>query len=697
MVSIPRFTRSSVPYALAALTVAVRLLYAWESSSSPFFFDPIVDARRFVDHADAIAAGDWLGDSAFWHPPLYPYVLALIRVACADGFFWAVRVAQALLGGLSALLLYRLSSAAVEETGGEADQVTPADGAIFRQIRAWLPAVTCGLFALYGPLIYFSGELLAVTLEIALYLALLCAAHDAVRRGGAARFALTGAVAGLSAITRPTILVFVAAFLTWLWLRRDGRPAGVALRSIWLPLCLPLAATVALVSWRNCHVSGDFVAISSNGGINLFIGNNAAYDSTVAIRPDTGWEDLVGEPEALGLVTPSQRSAYFTGKALAFVAGDPLGFAALMAKKVWLLTTGPEIKRNQDVYAARRHSRLLSGLMWDRGLSLPFGLVGALGVMGLAMTWHRRTPAIALLRLYTLSYAGSVVLFFVTSRYRLPLVPPLLFFTAWSAAELVVAWRAHRFRSAVAWSATALCAMVLLNLPSAPDPDDDPQLHHDLGEVALRRGEFSRAAAHSRRATELDESYLSARHNLAAALLHLGELGRAAEEAGRVLKERPRRPDTHVVLARAVAGLGQTDRAVRHFRMALAVAPAHLEANYYLGRLLYEGGHFGASVPHLARAALQRPDDFWMQYECGRALQLSGELTAARTRFEESLPVASSPAERSSALNAIGVTWLQAGDALQARSWFERAVAAGSREARANLENLPPEARRGID
>lgn len=60
-----------VPSLMVALAVALRLAYVWESSASPFFDSPIVDAHRFVKQAAAIAGGDWLGDEVFWHPPLY--------------------------------------------------------------------------------------------------------------------------------------------------------------------------------------------------------------------------------------------------------------------------------------------------------------------------------------------------------------------------------------------------------------------------------------------------------------------------------------------------------------------------------------------------------------------------------------------------------------------------------------------------
>ena len=64
-------------------------------------------------------------------------------------------------------------------------------------------------------------------------------------------------------------------------------------------------------------------------------------------------------------------------------------------------------------------------------LPLPgFALFGALGMLGLAVALRRR-EAPAELAIFVLVYSLSVALFFVFSRYRLPLVGPLAIFAAY--------------------------------------------------------------------------------------------------------------------------------------------------------------------------------------------------------------------------------------------------------------------------
>ena len=99
--------------------------------------------------------------------------------------------------------------------------------------------------------------------------------------------------------------------------------------------------------------------------------------------------------------------------------------------KTYLFWHGHEVGRNQDLYYARNFSSLLSMLLWKSSIAFPFGVLAPLALLGIGLLWREglhREPGSALLLLFLLSYALSVVLFFVTARYRLPVVPVLLLF-----------------------------------------------------------------------------------------------------------------------------------------------------------------------------------------------------------------------------------------------------------------------------
>ncbi|MBT3343146.1 MAG: tetratricopeptide repeat protein [Gemmatimonadetes bacterium] len=631
------------------LAVAVRLIYLAESLGSDFFSHPVIDAQRFVEQARLIAAGDWLGGGeVFWHPPLYTYLLAgVMAIVPESAFYVAVRVVQALMAGASAYLLIGLGQRVVEHAG----------------VARWTPYAAAILFSLWGPLIYFDGELLATSLEVLLYLMLIDRAAVVLRHGSAGPAAAAGLIAGLAAITRPNILLFVGIAGVWWWLKGDRR-----LRRLTPAFLVPLLAIIACVGLRNWAVADDVVPISSNGGINFYIGNNPAADSTIAIRPGRHWEDLVEEPRRAGLHSPSQSSAYFLNKGISFATSEPVAYTALLAIKTAHLLSGVERKRNVDPYHARGHSWLLSGLMWSRWVSFPFGLMIPLALLGLwvSRSWHDST--ILTLQLFIFTYSASIVLFFVTARYRAPLVPALLIFACIGVNH--IARQRHRWRLV-----GSVCAVaILVNLPQANSPEHDPQLHHDRAEVALRQSQWQRALDECTIAIDLDPTYASAFHNRAVAHLHLGDATRARTDARRALQLNARMARAHIVLARAskaIPGAWREAEAEQALRNALQIDPDLPEAHADLGRLLRRSGRPLAAITHLETARDAFPHDFWSHYELGTALYAANRWPEAIGAYKAALAIESRP----EAFNALAVSYVAHGQPEMAIEPLQKALA----------------------
>ena len=590
---------------LAAL--ALRLGYIHQHGASPFFDAPVVDARTFLDQALAIAAGDLRGGAEpYWQAPLYIYLLAFVCWLMPGAYFVGIRLVHVLLGALSCLLVYGLARRAFGEPAARI---------------AGCAAALCGTF------LYFEGELLAVPLEVFLDLLLLQLLVAAQDRGRNRDWGLAGVTAGLAALARPNILLFVALFCAWhLW---RGRGAG------------------ALAP----------------------IGNNADYERTVALRPGVEWEEMVSEPARAGHVTAAAKSSYFLRKGLVWIATHPLDYLGLLARKTRDFWSGPEVKRNQDIYHARQHSWILGLLLWDRHLSMPFGLVAPLGLLGLGLSLRIRGDPTALLRLYVLGYTASVVLFFPAARYRMPVVPVLIAFAALAAWRLLGSLRRRSWPATARLGLPLAALLVLCNLGRAAPTDGDAQLHFDLGEVYLRKGEYALSETHSRRALELDPGYNYARHNLAVACYHLGRLGESGRTARATLAENPRRVDTHVLLARIQLEAGRPQEARAALLRALELDPGSGMANYEYARLLYGQGRYGAAAGHFRRALASRPRDFRIHYQLGRALHQAGSAEAALDSYGRALSLERRP----EALVAIGALHLVEGRNQTARTLFPEA------------------------
>ena len=241
------------------------------------------------------------------------------------------------------------------------------------------------------------------------------------------RFAGAGLVFGLAVLTVATVLSFAlgAAIYVCYEIRKQNRP--LRLPSAFL---LGLLLAIAPVTLRNYAIGGDAVLISANAGINFYLGNNSDYQRTVNIRPGWEWYELLNrakvEAQAERLV---QQSDFYLNKALEYIVAQPVDYLVLLAQKTHLFWRGDEIGRNQDLYFWRRYTAILSATMWKWGIAFPFGLVGPLALVGLALAIRQRACSLPLL--FVVLYSLSVIAFFVTARYRLPVIPLLLVYAAY--------------------------------------------------------------------------------------------------------------------------------------------------------------------------------------------------------------------------------------------------------------------------
>lgn len=147
--------------------------------------------------------------------------------------------------------------------------------------------------------------------------------------------------------------------------------------------------------------------------------------------------------------------------------------------------------------------------------------------------------------------AGAIVLFFVTGRYRIPLVPGLTLLAALGARALAQGVRAQRAETVAATVALAL-AVWPLHLPVDAVPFE-AELHYAIGGRRARLGDDDGAIAAWSKAVELRPDYLEAGFNLGLALERQGRLEQAAAAYRRVLHSHPHDDITRARLAAASA------------------------------------------------------------------------------------------------------------------------------------------------
>ena len=586
--------------------LSVRWIYLEQIKSSPFFDVPIVDAKSYMDRAVQIARGEVV-EKPFWQPPLYPYFLGLLYKVFGeryDLFRWI----QLGIGSLSCLLVYWIG----------------------RRIFGTTVGVVASLMAaVYGIFIYFESELLPTFLSVFLNLALILTLLWAAQGMGWWRWLLSGAVLGLSALAVANVLLFLPFTLIWIGLSKDSRGArgqrGREERGSPLPLCSPaplqglgrrvlgfcvgVGLVILPVTLRNYWVGHDFVLISSNAGINFYVGNNPEYDRTIQIRPGSEWWRLTALPKKEGITKPSLQSRFFFAKSWDFIRNDPLGYGKLLLRKTGLFWRGDEIKRNEDIYLFRRYSSVLRLLLWKFGhrmigLAFPFGIIGPLGLVGIGLCWRRRwEPGILLVLLFLLAYVISVVLFFVSARYRTPVVPVLILFAGYALYWGYERIKERSFRAMAYPLASLGMLFVLVNVGvGRMDPDGDAQAQYDLAYAYVQKGMVANALVHARKSAEMDPNYFEARYTLGGIYALRGMYDKAIREYERALEIDPDYVTAHLDLGAVYMQKGAHDQAISEYRKAVVLDPGMAEAHHRLGYAYAAAGSLDEAINEYRRA-----------------------------------------------------------------------------------------------
>ncbi len=479
--------------------LALRLLQLQQiHRNDPFFALPAVDGKVYHEWALALAGGDWLGREVFFLGPLYPYFLGVLyALAPAGQEILTAKLVQSLLGVATCALVWRLGR---------------------RLFDARVGLLAAGMTAVYGMLLFYEGTLMLVNLLVPLTLALILALVSAHERPGLLRWLLVGGLLGLCALARQNVLLFGPLALGWLlWDLRER--ATLARRLAWAAaLGLGTLLAVSPATLRNYAVSGEVVLINAAGAAPFYTGNNPRADGTFKVAEPFPRE-LAGDPveqvaayrayaeRALGRpLSASEVSDYWVGRGLAWIVAHPGDWLRLELRKLALFVNHHEAANNRQ----KRLSELFSWVL--RLPLLGFGFVAPLGLLGLGLTTRharRLVPVYGMIAVYL----ATALLFFVLSRYRMPIVPLLIVFAAAAVFELLERARAGR-RRALALAGVALAALaVVVHLPLRQV--DLSTSYYNLGNRYRQLQRWDLAIASYERAIDENPGYLSAYNNLA--------------------------------------------------------------------------------------------------------------------------------------------------------------------------------------
>ena len=523
----------TVPLLLVGIAFALRLVnLLLMRENSPFYDAPVTDGDFYDKMAMRIAEGDWRGGKdVFFVNPFYPYFLAAIYRIFGHSCT-AVKLIQIALGSGTCLLVYLLGK---------------------RLISRPAAVIATAMAAFYGIFIYYDELLLATTVSVFTFLAALHLLLWAIEKKALHGFALAGAVLGISFVSRPSVFPFIAAF--WLvYCLRDRAEGFIAARLA--VYSLVAACFVLPVTIRNYVVADDFVLVSSHSGYNLYFGTNTTSGGyfglpkeiprTLIDSPEDQkkWFTDEAEKAAGRSLKPSEVSSFWASKAWGIIFENPGEWLLLAGNKLLRLLNAHEFSDNQNFYFSKQFSFLL------RLPLVGFGLVCPLALLGMVLLFRERKQ-VGILYLYVIGYAGALLFFFVSSRYRMPLVPVFMLFAGHALHWIGKKLTARDFKPFLK-AAVILVAAAVLTFLQLKGVEKGPFFidYYNMGNKYLQKGRLDEAVDAFSTAVRMQPSYISAHNNLATAYEKAGRFDKSLEE-WKVVLEMGRKINSPLHLRRA--------------------------------------------------------------------------------------------------------------------------------------------------
>lgn len=575
-------------FGVFALALSVRLAHVFQMRDSLLFTVLMGDSRGYDRWARQLASGDWIGAEVFYQAPLYPYFLgAVYTVFGADPFM--ARVLQSVLGAAScAALVYA--------------------GARLFSLRAGVIAGV--LMALYSSAIFFDALIQKSALDLfftSVALALVAEIIAGTERPRVVWFSLGVTVAALC-LTRENALLLAALLAAWAVTRRAWAPALLLVAGMAL-LFVPVAA-------RNAAVGGGFYLTTSQMGPNFFIGNNPQSDGTyMSLRQGRGSPEFerrdateLAEQATGRRLTPAEVSRYWLDRSFAFIRTEPRAWMTLMARKAALLVNATEMLDTESQESHAEHSTVLAAL----SPVTHFGLLVPLAVFGAIVAWRRE---LWIVYVFLLSYAASVVVFFVMARYRHPLLPFLLLLAAAGMASAIRFVTTAPNARKLAAAAAVIVAVLISNRPMLSSSLSRAITEHNLATALQEKGRLDEAIAHYQRALAIAPEYAPAHNNLGTVLMAKGQLEQAVVAFREAARLQPHSVSARELLASALYDLGSDQmargamiQAELSLREAVRLKPDYAEAHNNLGVVLASTGRLYEAVQHWRRALEIKPD-----------------------------------------------------------------------------------------
>lgn len=563
--------------------MALRIIYFNLYKDTNIF--PVLEAsdgESYYFWAKDIVNGDIWGSKAFMKWPFYAYWVALIFKAIGTSAALIYSL-QFVLGGINSILIYLIAKKIFDRKIG----------------------LLAGLFsACYGLFIFYEGLLVYTSVSLFLNSILFLWILYLKDPPGARKLFWLGVFLGICVITQGNIIIF--GVLAMAWVLKNSRLEKKKKFYNFIIFLAGMSIIIGSVTLRNYLVEKDRVLITGNLGINFYLGNNPQASGAffcpgeLTMNQDDMFRDskIIAERDLGRRLLTSHVSSYWFNRALSFIRQDPGRFIKLFTDKLSYIYMPREIVHDIEFnFIAGKLSFLKFNFLLLKFI-LPFGLLGML--LGL-----KNFNKNALLYIILLSLSLSIAIFFVTSRYRVMMVPYLLIFASFGIFSI---WNTLKQKRYFIFCALILAALLIFKLLNYADAYANQK-------IARAKNNLSIYEYHLNIADMLERSL-----NFQQAIKELNEAIRIDPQNRRAIFR----------LGIIYFKTNDFKSAEEKFKEVINISPDCFDAYYNLGYIYNQEMRPQEAKQMLEKAVSLYADDFRAHFELAMAKKSAGDNQGAR-------------------------------------------------------------------
>ena len=330
-------------------------------------------------------------------------------------------------------------------------------------------------------------------------------------------------------------------------------------------------------------------------------------------------------------LTPSRASRYWLFRGLAFIRDNPRDAFTLYLVKWAFFLRKEELPLNVDYSLSRTFLPLF------RLPLITFGMVAPFALLGIIFALKRKKEVLPVL-LFMLSVALSVTLFFVTARYRMPVVPCLIICASYALYVLVQMLRAKEAKAVTIYSILFIVFFTGINYDFTFFRRPLPAQHYsNLGMVYSRQGKLDEAFSALKRALSIDPYCFEAHYNLGNVYREQGAFNEAIGCYKKALQINPDFAEAHNNLGMTYGEKGLLDEAILQFNRALAANPALANAYYNRGTAYGKKDALNEAISDFKKALTLNPEYAQALFNLGIAYSKKGMRNEAILQFKKAI------------------------------------------------------------